>query len=522
MANIRGTAGNDFLVGDFDPLLPDDVLNSSWLAGADTMSGGNGDDTYNVNSNDDVVGEGNGPSSGIDTVISQVLSYTLTDNVENLVLQEVDHFGTVNANGTVSIALGFGAPTAITGTGNLLDNHITGNSNNNQLYGLDGDDTLAGLDGNDVLRGGDDNDSLDGGDGNDLLYGENNNDTLSGGEGEGLDTLDGGSGSDSMTGGAGNDVYFVDAAGDVVVEASALVSLLPPGTDAVYASISETLDANVENLFLTGTASLNGTGNASANWIVGNTAANTLDGLGGADTLQGGGGNDTYVVNHASDQIVEIAGAGTDLVKASVTFKLNDVDVENLTLTGSTAINGTGNSSANLIKGNSASNTLKGLVGNDTLQGNGGDDIIEGGDDADRIYGGLGIDILHGHGAANDNEEDRFYFSTALNATTNWDKIESASFDGVDGVEDDEIYLDDAIFTGLSMAGGALVEYAEGAGTTGNLVTDGVGIYLDTSTGNLYYNATATVANDSVLFASISNFIAGGSASLEASDFTLY
>jgi Ca2+-binding RTX toxin-like protein len=517
MANILGGNGNDTLWGDSNPLDPDDVLNSGWLSGDDLMIGGNGDDIYHVNSAGDDVEEG--PGQGNDTVITQVNGYTLTANVENLVLQEQDRSGTLNANGTVTTVISLGAPAAVDAGGNTLDNHITGNSNDNRLWGYEGNDTLLGNDGDDTLYGFTGNDSLEGGDGDDELWGDQNNDTLLGGDG--ADTLFGGTGSDSMTGGAGNDTYWVDNVGDVVVEASPIVVIVPPGIDTVYASISEVLDANVENLVLTGGASLNGTGNSLGNRIVGNTGANTLDGLGGADTMEGGLGNDIYIVNHASDQAIENAGAGTDTVKASVTFKLNDVDVEQLTLTGSATINGTGNASANTLTGNSAANTLKGLVGNDTLKGNGGGDTIEGGDGADRLYGGLGIDILHGHGTSDDFAEDRFYFGTALNATTNWDKIEAASFDGADGT-DDEIYLDDAIFTGLSMAGGALVEYAEGVGTTGNLVTDGVGIYLDTDSGNLYYNPTLGIEDDSVLFASISNFIPGTSASLEAADFTLY
>jgi hypothetical protein len=85
--------------------------------------------------------------------------------------------------------------------------------------------------------------------------------------------LDGGVGVDTLTGGNGNDTYVVDAAGETIVESSAL-----GGTDTVQSSVSFALGSNVENLTLTGAAAINGTGNALANSLLGNGAANTLDG----------------------------------------------------------------------------------------------------------------------------------------------------------------------------------------------------------------------------------------------------
>ena len=54
------------------------------------------------------------------------------------------------------------------------------------------------------------------------------------------DLLDGGAGADLMLGGVGNDTYFVDTAGDVVIENAA------QGNDAVFASVNYGLTANVE------------------------------------------------------------------------------------------------------------------------------------------------------------------------------------------------------------------------------------------------------------------------------------
>jgi Ca2+-binding RTX toxin-like protein len=124
-------------------------------------------------------------------------------------------------------------------------------------------------------------------------------------------------------------------------------------------------------------------GTVSADSLVGTDVADTLDGLGGADTLTGKLGDDTYIVDNIGDQIVENSGEGTDTANSSATFTLAS-HVENLVLTGSSAINGTGNDLANAITGNGGANILDGGIGADTLAGGAGndtyivDDVAEG------------------------------------------------------------------------------------------------------------------------------------------------
>ena len=233
-------------------------------------------------------------------------------------------------------------------------------------------------------------------------------------------------------------------------------------------------------------------GNAGNDGLDGGDGADTLYGGLGNDTMLGGLGNDTYVVDSSLDKAIEDVDSGNDLVKSSVSFILG-VNVEKLTLTGASAINGTGNSLANILTGNSAANTLKGGGGDDTLRGGGGDDRLAGGNGNDTLDGAAGL--------------DQFLFDTALNGSTNHDRILNFS------VADDTITLDNDIFTDLG-APGALDSAAFFTGSAAQNPEDRI-IY-NSATGNIYYDADGNGAGDQVLFA----HVAAGTA-LTSADFLI-
>jgi Ca2+-binding RTX toxin-like protein len=181
--------------------------------------------------------------------------------------------------------------TMATITGTNLDDIINGTASADSIYGLDGDDELYGADGND---------SIEGGNGADFLGGDAGNDTVNGGAGD-----------DELYGADGDDVYFVDDAGDLVYEFTSNT-----GYDEVYSSVSFSVNnfgaAAIEDLYLTGTTNINGTGNAQANFIQGTIGNNVLDGKAGADSLAGDNGDDSVAAGTGNDIVNAGDGNGAD------------------------------------------------------------------------------------------------------------------------------------------------------------------------------------------------------------------
>ncbi|MBD9632517.1 matrixin family metalloprotease [Pseudomonas sp. PDM19] len=336
--------------------------------------------------------------------------------------------------------------------------------------------TLAGNIENLTLTGGAINgtgNSLD-----NILIGNTYANTLIGGAGN--DTLDGGTGSDSLYGGLGDDTYIIDNVGDTVNESAA------EGNDTVNASVNFTLNNNIENLTLTGSAII-GTGNKLNNIITGNNLNNSLYGddgddilIGGtgADAMYGGRGKDTYYVDNINDTVSEdIASTNYteyDTVYSSVNFTLSD-NVEYLYLTGN-ATQGKGNSLNNRIFGNELDNIIHGEDGNDQLTGYDGNDII---------YGGAGNDLLIG------NKGDKTY-------------SDSNTLYG--GTGDDRYYI-----TNLN---DKVIEYEnEGVDWITSFVDLDMSKYQNVETGELFGYATSITGNNlnnTLIGNGINNILSGG------------
>ena len=383
----------------------EEALNALILGGPDVVSGGNGGDNLRGYAGNDLL---NG-NSGNDTLRGDAGNDTLNGGLGLDTASYADaaagvtvHLGVVAAQNT----FGAGTDTLVSIenlTGSPLADRLTGNAADNLLNGGLGNDTLAGGAGNDTYVRNTTGDVVTEGvnagidlvrsavsctlpanveklllTGTQAINGTGNalDNTLTGNSGDNV--LNGGTGNDTLAGGAGNDTYVRNAAGDVVTEAA------NAGIDTVQSSVTSTLSANVEKLVLTGSAAVDGMGNALDNTLTGNGARNLLDGGAGSDTMAGGAGNDTYVRDATGDVVNEGLDAGIDTVLSSVSYRL-PANVERLTLTGTGSIGGIGNWLDNRVSGNSGNNVLRGGAGNDVLDGGTGRDTLVGGS-GDDVY----------------------------------------------------------------------------------------------------------------------------------------
>ncbi len=394
---VLGGVGNDTLAG----YESGDYLYGE--AGNDSLDGGAGVDYLDGGAGDDALGGG----GGSDYLFGGIGGDNITGGAGNDYVEAgdgndvvdggdgIDHLDGGDGNDILSGGAGDDFMQGDTwhagiSTGGIVTTVFATTAGHDELHGGEGDDTVYGLNGDDRLHGDDGADYLEGGNGSDVLFGGAGDDVLRGDTAAsmdfpGNDWLDGGAGADDMQGGAYNDTYVVDDAGDRVVEAALYPNasgflVVDGGIDLVRSAITYTLTANVENLTLTGSDALDGTGNALNNVITGNDATNVLTGL---------AGNDTYVVQNAGDVVVEAADAGIDTVQSAVSFTLGD-NLENLTLTGDAAIDGAGNALANVFRGNAGNNRFDGGDGSDSYHfGRGaGRDVVN---DAATIAGSVDV-----------------------------------------------------------------------------------------------------------------------------------
>src|SRR5712671_4289962 len=478
MATFNGDDGNNTIVGGSDNDLIQGFGGADFLqggGGADTVVGGTGNDAVDGNDGNDWVegGAGNDTLTGAGGTDSFVFreagaanADVVTDFASNWDDLRLDAAGFAAIGAVGRFAAGdvrFFAGAGATG-GHDADDRIVYDTTTGQLfYDPDGNGAapaqlIATLNGAPAVVASDiwafgtatppppppPSAAINGTSGNDSLVGTAGNDTINGFAGN--DTIDGGAGADSMVGGAGDDLFFVDNAGDTVVE------LANEGLDEVRASVSYTLSDFVNNLTLVGSA-VSGTGNAIDNVITGNALNNTLNGGAGNDTLTGGLGADSFIFNQTpgaanADQITDFT-SGTDNIRldgsvmtqmgASGSFSAADgrffaapgaaaghdaddrviyntttgqlwYDADGngagaaqliATLQGAPALAASDLSVLNGVPGQTANGTagndsITGSAGNDSLSGFGGDDTLNGLDGNDTLDGGTGNDQLYG------------------------------------------------------------------------------------------------------------------------------
>ena len=396
----------------------DDYLDGG--AGADTLQGYNGDDTYVIDNAGDVVLES--VSSGTDQVNCYLTSYTLAANVENL-----NYIGP--------------STTGFSGTGNALNNTIWGWNGADYLDGGIGADILYGYNGDDTFYVDNIGDAVveNANQGTDWVVcylssytlganvenlnylgpsttgftgtGNSLNNTILGWNG--ADRLDGGIGADTMRGYDGDDLFYVDNIGDAALENA------NEGTDTIVTTLtSYTLAANIENLTYNGSGGFSGTGNGLDNAITGSAVNDVLVGAGGNDTLlgglgadnmTGGTGNDNYFVDNGGDAVTENVGEGSDTVYASISYTLT-ANVETLVQQGGADLQGYGNTLANTLIGNSGNNLLNGGIGADGMQGGAGNDTY--------FVDNVGDGVVESAGAGNDTVFSTVNFTLSANVET--------------------------------------------------------------------------------------------------------
>ena len=388
---ISGEAGNDYLVMDAQ----------------DTLRGGAGDDIYAVFDKALIAGrEGSiveAAGEGSDWLLIRG-SYDLASlsNVENLRI-----FAEEGASNAV-----------YEGKGTSADNTLESTDGNFSVR-------LFGYGGNDLLMSGSDGSVLDGGAGIDVLQGytatagANANttyyttavagdagvmtteDTIREFEFSSLYLTTGQSG--------GVDTLYLDGVGISTAGLTLDTGLYAARVENMEFnnfSVSFTVLGNYENNILDAsksatTETITLRGGFGDDTLIGSLGDDVLDGESGNDIMRGGEGDDTYHTELESEQVIELAGEGTDTVIASRSFTLG-ANIENLDLVGGSQFQGRGNELDNVIRafdsGDTFGQKLYGGDGNDTLYGGISGNVLDGGAGDDLMVGGLGDDSYYVEG----------------------------------------------------------------------------------------------------------------------------
>jgi len=373
--DLFGGEGNDTIYGDGevdDERTGDDYIDGE--AGEDALYGGAGNDTIFGGEDDDYI-EGDDLIAGDDYIDGEAGNDTIigaggSDQIYGGDGDDILHGDAGNVpltdQGDDYIDGGMGNDVIVGYAGNdelfggAGNDTIYGNAGDNTMYGDEGNDTIYGDSGRDYIEGGAGDDYIQAGAGDNTIYGDDGNDQIQAGVGD--DYIDGGAGADVIAAGDGENIIYGDDGNDQISSGSGNDYIeAGAGNDTVYGG------GGNDEVF----------GKSGIDTIYADTGDDYIDGGLDADYMYGGIGNDTYVVDNPSDWVVEYANQGIDTVLSSITHTLSG-HVENLILTGSADINGSGNSMDNILIGNSGNNTLLGEEGNDIY-------IFGGGSGADTV-----------------------------------------------------------------------------------------------------------------------------------------
>jgi Ca2+-binding RTX toxin-like protein len=422
--NFNGTPGNDVL-----PPTGGNNTGSDYFrpgTGADTIDGGADYDILEINNSNDSVGTvisypflNNGPmllgtinggsNSGTTFKDIEIVKFTTGAGNDSIDVSAASGVGTgatltVNSGAGSDIIIG-----SLIGTNNLF---YYGEAGNDEIYGGNNNDYISGGTGNDLLNGGSGDDTIDPGTGVDIIDGGADYDILelnnaSDNAATNITYTDFSNG--TITGGVNNGTRFKNIEGvnittgdgndyiNVAVTTGFNTAKVSGGggSDTIVGSLTGSF-----NYYFGDGGDDNITGGNNVDFLYGGNGNDTLNGGTGVDSMEGGSGDDTYfvdtyIVNSSylpSDAVIENFNEGIDTVKSSVTYILA-ANVENLILTGTSNIDGSGNNLDNTITGNSDNNVLQGADGNDTLIGGGGADRLSAGNGDDtyvvsRILGG--------------------------------------------------------------------------------------------------------------------------------------